>query len=179
MNKDDFLSEYREIILLENFDQARNDVMQWLRKQVEYQEKLQAKLDEARKKAFDHPAMNNEVNRLAWQVGTQQQGLAIIVAFIEASEMALEVFRDKMLSTIEMDSLKMNMLDFYRKAWLESMEELTSRVYKKDWEDGINQLYSILEARKKLTENGSTGHDKTENTSKGGNLQTYGGNPYL
>ena len=156
MKKDDFLAEFKGIILLENFEQARNDVMQWLRKQVEYQEKLQAKLDDARAKAFDNPAMKNEVQRLSWQVGNHEQGLAIIVAFIEASEMALEVFREKMLSTIEMDSLKMNMLDFYRKAWQESM----------------NEVYDLVKARQKLLENGSTGQHKTENTSQVGNLPT-------
>lgn len=156
MTKDDFLTEYREIILLENFNQARNDVMDWLRQQVEYQEKLQTKLDDVRVKAFDTPALQNEVKRLAWQVEKHQHGLAIIVAFIDASEMALEVFREKMLSTIEMDSLKMNMLDFYRKAWQESM----------------NEVYDLVKARQKLLENGSTGQHKTENTSQVGNLPT-------
>jgi hypothetical protein len=156
MKKDDFLAEFKGIILLENFQQARNDVMQWLRKQVEYQEKLQAKLDDARAKAFDNPAMKNDVQRLSWQVGNHEQGLAIIVAFIEASEMALEVFREKMLATIEMDSLKINQLDFYRKAWQESM----------------NEVYDLVKARQKLLENGSTGQHQKQNTSQVGNLPT-------
>ncbi|WP_028521995.1 hypothetical protein [Runella limosa] len=176
MIKDDFLAEYREIILLENFDQARNDVMYWLRKQVEYQEKLQGKLDQAREKAFDNPAMLDEVKRLTWQVDNHQHGLAIIVAFLEASETALEVFREKMLSTIEMDSLKLNMLGFYQKAWLESMEELTSRVYKQDWENGLNQLYSILEERKKTIGDGSFSQYQKQNTSQGAS-QNYSAKP--
>lgn len=153
MNKDDFLTEYREIILLENFNQARNDVMDWLRQQVEYQEKLQTKLDDVRVKAFDTPALQNEVKRLAWQVEKHQHGLAIIVAFIDASEMALEVFREKMISVLEMDTLKMNMLDFFKKAWLESTTE----------------VYDLIKARQKLLENGFTGQHKEQNTSQGAN----------
>lgn len=130
MKKDDFLSEFREIILLENYNQARDAVLLHLSKQVERKNKIEAQLAAATEKGMTSAAHDKEVSRLQWQLTAETHSIMSLLALIEASETALTVFRDKMLETLEMDVTKLeenralhSRYQQLKSAWIESMQE--------------------------------------------------------
>jgi hypothetical protein len=129
--KDDFVNEFRGVILLENFNQAKMTAMNHLEQRLKYKNKLEAQLEATIEKAMDNTNYDKEISRLRWQITNETSGIMAVVELIEASETALEVFRDKMLETLEMDVKKMEELravkshyEFTRTAWLSSMNDV-------------------------------------------------------
>jgi hypothetical protein len=103
MSKENFLSDFREIILLQNYNAARDALLVWLQKKVQYKSKLERDLSAAQELGMDNNRHDKEIGKLNWQIANETQSIELIVAMMEASETALVVFRDKMLETLEMD----------------------------------------------------------------------------